>query len=294
MNLAGKKINLPVTLAGRFFRLIYILNPTNGEPVAVKVEPDETNAPQLIFEYKIYNVLAGGVGIPRVEKFCREHKHNILVMDLLGPSLEDMFDQCNRIFSLKTVVTLARQLLDRIEFIHNNGLVHRDMKPDNMLLGLGDHSDVVFIIDFGLAKMYRDVTTGRHIPYRTRRGLTGTARYCSIHAHLGLELSRRDDLESLGYILVYFLRGGLPWMGLSTKKKDDKNEQIHTLKSRTATEVLCTRLPEEFATYMKYVKGLAFEELPDYVYLKQLFDGLDETLTDEYMFDWKKEITPTM
>ena len=101
-------MNLPVTLAGRFFRLIYILNPTNGEPVAVEVEPDETNAPQLIFEYKIYKVLARGFGIPRVKKFCREHKHNILVMDLLGPTLEDMFDQCNRIFSLKTVVTLAR------------------------------------------------------------------------------------------------------------------------------------------------------------------------------------------
>jgi serine/threonine protein kinase len=124
-----------------------------------------------------------------------------------------------------------------VEFVHSRSFIHRDIKPDNFLMGLGKKANQVHIIDFGLAKKYRDPKTHIHIPYRENKNLTGTARYASINTHLGIEQSRRDDMESLGYVMMYFLRGSLPWQGLKATTKRQKYEKISEKKMSTPIEV---------------------------------------------------------
>ncbi|VDN31384.1 unnamed protein product, partial [Dibothriocephalus latus] len=213
---------------------------------------------------------------------------HFLVMDLLGPSLEDLFLFCSRRFTNKTVLMLADQMLSRVEFVHNKCFVHRDIKPDNFLMGIGRHCNKLYIIDYGLAKRFSCQRTGRHIPYREDKNLTGTARYASINAHLGIEQSRRDDMESLGYVLMYFNRGSLPWQGLKANTKRQKYERISEKKISTPVEVLCRGYPAEFAMYLNYCRGLRFEEPPDYMYLRQLFRILFRTLGHQFdfLFDW--------
>uniref|UniRef100_A0A673TAW2 non-specific serine/threonine protein kinase n=1 Tax=Suricata suricatta TaxID=37032 RepID=A0A673TAW2_SURSU len=198
-------------------------------------------------------------------------------MDLLGPSLEDLFNFCSRRFTMKTVLRLADQMISRIEYVHTKNFIHRDIKPDNFLMGIGRHCN-----------KYRDNRTRQHIPYREDKNVTGTARYGSINAHLGIEQSRRDDMESLGYVLMYFNRTSLPWQGLKAVTKKQKYEKISEKKMSTPVEVLCKGFPAEFAMYLNYCRGLRFEEAPDYMYLRQLFRILFRTLNHQYdyTFDW--------
>jgi casein kinase 1/casein kinase I family protein HRR25 len=211
-----------------------------------------------------------------------------MVLDLLGPSLEDLFNYCGRRFQLKTVLMLADQLLSRLEYVHTKSFIHRDVKPDNFLIGLGKRQYVIHIIDFGLAKKYRDPRSHQHIPYRENKNLTGTARYASINTHIGIEQSRRDDLESLGYVLMYFIRGSLPWQGLKANTKKQKYERIMDRKMSTSTEQLCKGYPTEFRSYFEYCRSLRFEDRPDYAYLKRLFKELFYRKGFQYdnMFDW--------
>uniref|UniRef100_A0A672H5D6 non-specific serine/threonine protein kinase n=1 Tax=Salarias fasciatus TaxID=181472 RepID=A0A672H5D6_SALFA len=259
-----------------------------GEEVAIKLECVKTKHPQLHIESKIYKMMQGGVGIPTIKWCGAEGDYNVMVMELLGPSLEDLFNFCSRKFSLKTVLLLADQMISRIEYIHSKNFIHRDVKPDNFLMGLGKKGNLVYIIDFGLAKKYRDARTHQHIPYRENKNLTGTARYASINTHLGIEQSRRDDLESLGYVLMYFNLGSLPWQGLKAATKRQKYERISEKKMSTPIEVLCKGYPSEFATYLNFCRSLRFDDKPDYSYLRQLFRNLfhRQGFSYDYVFDW--------
>ncbi|XP_077210876.1 casein kinase 1-like protein 3 isoform X2 [Tasmannia lanceolata] len=262
--------------------------PMKSKPKATKKENRKTKHPQLLYEAKLYNNLQGGSGIPNTKWCGVDGEDNVLVLDLLGPSLEDLFVYCGRKFSLKTVLMLADQMIARIEYVHSKGFLHRDIKPDNFLMGLGRKANQVYIIDFGLAKRYRDSTTNRHIPYRENKNLTGTARYASCNTHLGIEQSRRDDLESLGYVLLYFLRGSLPWQGLKAATKKQKYDKICEKKLSTPIEVLCKSHPVEFASYFHYCHSLTFDQRPDYGFLKRLFRDLftREGYEFDYIFDW--------
>lgn len=274
--------------SGSFGDIYLGINLTNGEEVAVKLEPVKSRHPQLLYESKLYKILQGGVGIPHVRWYGQVRDYNALVMELLGPSLEDLFNFCSRRFTMKTVLMLADQMIGRIEYVHSKNFIHRDIKPDNFIMGIGRHCNKLFVIDFGLAKKYRDTHSRQHIPYREDKNLTGTARYASINAHLGIEQSRRDDMESLGYVLMYFNRGSLPWQNLKAATKKQKYEKISEKKMSTPVEVLCKGFPAEFSMYLNYCRGLRFDEAPDYMYLRQLFRILFRTLNYnyDYVFDW--------
>lgn len=285
----GNKYRLGRKIGSGSFGDIYLgTNISTGEEVAIKLECIKTKHPQLHIESKFYRMMQGGVGIPQIKWCGSEGDYNVMVMELLGPSLEDLFNFCTRRFTLKTVLLLADQLISRTDFIHSRNFIHRDIKPDNFLMGLGKKGNLVYIIDFGLAKKYRDGRTQMHIPYKENKNLTGTARYASINTHLGIEQSRRDDLESLGYVLMYFNRGSLPWQGLKAATKRQKYERISEKKMSTAIEELCKGYPAEFATYLNYCRQLRFEERPDYSYLRQLFRTLfhRKGFTYDYVFDW--------
>lgn len=276
------------------FGEIHLGNDLNtGEEVAIKIEVSSTKHPQVILESQLIKQLSSGVGIPKVKYSGNENGYNVMVMDLLGPSLEDLFNFCSRKFTLKTVLLLAEQMLTRIEYIHKQNYIHRDIKPDNFLMGLGKHGNLVYLIDFGLAKQYCDPLTKRHIPYRENKSLTGTARYASVNTHQGIEQSRRDDLESLGYVLMYFNRGSLPWQGLKAANKRQKYEKIREKKLATSVEELCRGYPAEFASYINICRSYKFEESPNYDALKGLIKSLfrNSGYSYDYVFDWNQRYT---
>lgn len=284
----GKKIG-----SGSFGDIYLGINIISGEEVAIKLESVKAKHPQLEYESKVYKTLAGGVGVPFVRWYGTECDYNAMVLDLLGPSLEDLFNFCNRKFSLKTVLLLADQLISRIEYIHSRNFIHRDIKPDNFLMGIGKRGNQVNVIDFGLAKKFRDPKTHLHIPYRENKNLTGTARYTSINTHLGVEQARRDDLESLAYVLMYFLRGALPWQGLKAATKKQKYDRIMEKKMTTPTDLLCRGFPAEFGIFLNYTRALRFDDKPDYSYLRKLFRDLfvREGYQYDYIFDWSVQRT---
>ncbi|CAI4514592.1 CPA_1a_G0024840.mRNA.1.CDS.1 [Saccharomyces cerevisiae] len=283
----GKKIG-----EGSFGVLFEGTNMINGVPVAIKFEPRKTEAPQLRDEYKTYKILNGTPNIPYAYYFGQEGLHNILVIDLLGPSLEDLFDWCGRKFSVKTVVQVAVQMITLIEDLHTHDLIYRDIKPDNFLIGRPGQPDAnnIHLIDFGMAKQYRDPKTKQHIPYREKKSLSGTARYMSINTHLGREQSRRDDMEALGHVFFYFLRGHLPWQGLKAPNNKQKYEKIGEKKRSTNVYDLAQGLPVQFGRYLEIVRSLSFEECPDYEGYRKLLlsvlDDLGETADGQY--DWMK------
>ena len=279
---------------------------------AIKFEMANHKNPQLKHEYSVLeqlnkhdsnnnasqpqNVIGTDTftGVPKVYYFDRlEHKYNFMVMEFLGPSLGDLFQLKERNFGMETVLMLAIQILTRIEYIHEKGFLHRDIKPENFVIGLNEKSNLVYLIDYGLSKRYKDKNSGQHIPYRENKQLVGTVRYASINAHLGIEQSRRDDLEGIGYVLVYFYLGRLPWQNKTDKGKP-LTQKITEKKLTTPPELLCKKMPREFSYYFHYCKNLKVEDRPDYNSLKCMFAELLSSRMKinnikELVYDWFDE-----
>lgn len=255
---------------------------TTNQLVAIKVEASDAKHAQLRFEAKLYRTFAGAHGVPSAHWFGNEGPCNALVLDLLGPSLQDLRDSCDGRFSLKTVLMLADQMMNRLEWLHSRGFLHRDVKPDNFVMGVGDKAKVVQLIDFGLAKKFKTKDL-EHIPYRENKRFIGSLRYASVQAHLGIEQGRRDDLESLGYVLMYLLRGSLPWQNV-----EGDNEHYLKCKMATPTERLCEGFPNEFAVYVNNCKNLRFQDRPNYCYLKEVLrDAFSrEGYRLDFVYDW--------
>ncbi|XP_017479495.1 PREDICTED: casein kinase I-like, partial [Rhagoletis zephyria] len=259
--------------------------------VAIKIEPTCDKAAQLYNEFKFYRLINEKQGFPNIYWFGQWDKYNVLVMDLLGKNLEDVFEACELKFSLKTIIQLTLQLLDRFEFLHSKSIIYRDVKPENFLLGRAGfpNQNTIHIVDFGLSKEFIDPITGKHISYRTGKSLTGTARYMSINTHQGVEQSRRDDLEALAHLFVYLLRQGkLPWSGLKAPTLKERYRKIGEVKVNTPIDELCAGFPEEYANLLRYSRSLGFYDAPDYETIKAGFVELYNKMNfEDDKYDWE-------
>ena len=257
--------------------------------VALKVEPRKIAKPVLQSEaFLLYSI--AGPGIPAVRSFGKVKNYNVLVEPLLGKSLFDIFVENHREMPIEDICLIGKQVIDRIQWVHSKYIVHRDIKPDNFLIGKED-PNVIYLIDFGLSKKYRSSNSGKHIRFGFTGKLTGTVRFASANALRGGEQSRRDDIESIGYMMVYFMKKKLPWQGVTGARKMERYLKIYKLKKNTTPEVLCEGLPPEMTEYMKYAKNLEFEQEPNYNYLRKLFNKMLKRVhntNEQLVFSWIK------
>ena len=278
---------------GSIYQAVY-----GKEEYALKFEDRKKNNDLLQNEAAIMNYLKGP-NIPTVKSYGFTSSYNILVMQLLGRDLEHHFKKRKK-FSVKTVCMLGFQMINILENIHEKHILHRDIKPENFVMGLNHNSKIVYLIDFGLAKKYRSMSTLIQYPLTLKKKFTGTARYASINALKGYEHSRRDELESLGYIFIYFLKGKLPWQNIKVKDKEEKFKKILQKKLEISSSELCLGIPKEFEIFLEYVKNLKYDEKPDYNMLKDLLYKVmkNGNYKNDYIYDWtflddknKNEIT---
>ena len=277
---------------GSFGRIYSCQDITTNELFAMKVEQNSFQNNVLEIESKYLSYLKG-FGIPELKYFGTTKKYNILIETLLDKSLENLFSESHGSFNLKDICMIGIQVLERLEYIHNKNIIHRDIKPDNFVIGKNKDKKIIYLIDFGLAKRYRNPLNFEHIPFKMTKRLTGTARYASVNALKGGEQSRRDDLESLVYMLLFFLKGSLPWQGVHGITKGDKYKKIYYMKKNYGVERLFENSPNEFKELYLYVKKLEFEQEPDYNYCKQLLTKIIEKTCGEKndnFFTWCKEI----
>ena len=269
---------------------------STNQKIAAKLEKRVKDDSGLLETEACRLYLMQGEGIPKIICYGNNQTHNILIQELLGKSLEELFNINGRKFSLKTVCSIGIEMIKRIKFVHSKFHIHRDIKPDNFMTGRDKNDNKIYLIDFGLAKKYYSFTKKQHIKFHTGKNLIGTARYCGRNAHKGYEQGRRDDIESIGYVLMYFLNGVLPWQGIKVKKGEDQFEKIAEKKYHTSFEELTKGHPEEFLLYFKHCDSLNFEDEPNYDYLISLFKSVINKYCFDclYDYDWKKNTIPNL
>lgn len=276
---------------GGFAEVFRALHVDTGEEVAIKCESAHVARPLLRHEAKVYSSLLGCDGFPSVRMLGSQGRTNCLVLDLLGPSLQDIFHAQHRKLPLRSVLLLADQIIARIEDLHDKSYIHRDIKPMNIMMGIGAEKNKVYIIDLGLAVKYQHVTTDHgpptHIPCTVTSKFAGTIDFASMNTHCGVQPSRRDDMESIGLVLIYLAQGSLPWQNVGGADREEVRSRVLDLRIELSEEQLCEGLPKEFQQYFEQVADLPFTGKPDYASLRQLFK--DAFLRESYLnptFDW--------
>lgn len=282
--------------SGSFGKVLYGIDFKRENEFAIKFEKNEKHS-VLKEEIKILKDLEGGEGIPNVYWCGKWSTYKVMVMDLLGPSLDKFFKICGKRFQIETTAILGVEMINRIEYVHSRNFLHRDIKPNNFLIGKFSSrnssfiDNTVYIIDFGLSKSYIKQDTGLHYDYKTQRRFVGTPRYASINTHIGIRQSRRDDLESILYVLFYFMNGELPWQGIRAKTKSEKKQKIKFKKQTVRMDELCKFELKEMTTLLNYVKNLKFEEKPDYSYIRSLLKAMMGNKAydlSKYEWEWDK------
>lgn len=266
-------LNIVKKVGAGGFGEVFIAKDKTGAEYAVKVEPTTCPAPQLEYEMKVYLRLRDVPCVPKVRGFWEDpsaHKR-FLAFQKLGPNLEDG-KRC--LYKSERLLWAATRMVYNLKQIHAAGVLHRDIKPENILIGPEDDATKIgrdtsfFFVDFGLSKVYVE-KDGSHIPFVSDKKMSGTARYASLNLHRGRQQSRRDDLESLGYVFVYLYRGTLPWIGLRHSTSTKTSEVIGEMKASMSLEKLCEKCPPQLLQYLKYVRSLEFSQTPDYGYLER-------------------------
>ena len=285
-----KKYRVKKKIGHGAFGAVYLGKSIDGDqPVAIKIEKKNTDKPLLEGEAYLLSTIKG-IGIPQLLSYGKTKSYRALVEPLLGETLFDIFIKKGKQFPLAELCLIALQVLDRLQTLHCQYFIHRDIKPDNFLIGRKD-PNIIYIIDFGLSKKYKSSQTRKHIKFRYTGKLTGTLRFASPNALKGGEQSRKDDLISAGYMIIYFMRKKLPWQFIKGDNSTDKYVKIYKMKKEIKPDKLCYNLPKQMTEYMKYVQHLAFEQEPDYRYLKNLFKSILESLhldSDKLIFSWIK------
>lgn len=266
------------------FGSVYKAEKNDNKIVAMKTESD--NNKLLYKEYIKYKDIQHIKGIPNIYWYGNEYNKNILVMSCLGNNLGTLFKYCEKQFSLKTLCMISYQIVNILEQVHDIGYIHKDIKPDNILIGYKSNRNRIYLVDFGLSNEF--IVNHEHIPYTNNRHFAGTYRYSSIRNHVGSEQSRRDDLESYGYTIIYFFKGCLPWENIKCKEKE-KRIKIFNIKKKISCEELCTNTNSIIYDYIKYTRLLRFKEKPDYEKIRNLFLSYFSENSNEkfdYMYDW--------
>ena len=277
------------------FGEVYLVHNTAGNEYACKTEI--INAKNRLkgefFIYKRFAIMELDC-VPKIREYFETQEYNLLVMQLLGKGLDVIFEESNNKIDVGTVMKLGVTIISHLEKIHRIGIIHRDIKPNNFMFGINEECNDLYVMDFGLSKRW--YINGDHIEYKTGRSMIGTARYASINIHNGSEPSRRDDMESVGYMLVYLAKGSLPWQGLKKKTKDNPIDNIGKKKMSVDLKTLCEGLPRCFYEYINYTKNLQFNEKPDYDYLRSIFmsSAVDNNIKLKYYWENESVCTNTL
>lgn len=268
------------------FGEVYLVTDTDGNKYACKAESN-TSKNRLKGESYIYKRFATKnlSCVPTIHKYIETSDYNLLIMQLLGKSLDVIFDECDNIIDIGTVMKMGIMIISHLEKIHRLGIIHRDIKPNNFMFGINENENDLYVMDFGLSKKW--CVNKDHIEFKTDRSMIGTARYASLNIHIGTEPSRRDDMESVGYMLVYLAKGSLPWQGLKKKTKENQLDKIGEKKMMINLKALCENLPSCFYEYINYTRNLQFTDKPDYEYLRDIFiaSAKEHNITLKYFWE---------